>query len=212
MDNSFVAYEVIFCKYWTGRFLSQIDTMRSWARALRRTGMPVYYTQGFNPRPKLSYITPPLVLGQTSQCERIGFRMDREVLLERLSDELTKHAPTGTAVLHVQRAPDKKFRPTQIQYLFLVSPDPDNEDDFQMDELLAYVPDALVEPPQEITLEQCSEYKLTFSDKVDPVSFFEKAFLFNIRHSPEGGSPTKLMGAQLAARGVPFHFHRIRCE
>jgi len=44
-----------FSKLGRIRFTSQRDVARMWERALRRAGLPVAYTQGFSPRPQLSF-------------------------------------------------------------------------------------------------------------------------------------------------------------
>jgi len=50
------------------RFFSQLDLFRLLERALRRSGLPVYFTQGFNPRVKISFVSA-LKLGIEGQIE-----------------------------------------------------------------------------------------------------------------------------------------------
>ncbi|MDZ7370094.1 MAG: TIGR03960 family B12-binding radical SAM protein [candidate division KSB1 bacterium] len=50
------------------RWLSHLDMMRLIEMALRRSKLPVVFTQGFNPHPKLAY-GPPLPTGLTSEAE-----------------------------------------------------------------------------------------------------------------------------------------------
>ncbi len=57
------------------RFLSHLDLIRIMYRAFRAAGVDIAYTQGFNPKPKLSF-SPPLSLGYTSEAEY----MDVELL------------------------------------------------------------------------------------------------------------------------------------
>ena len=44
------------------KFVSHLDIMRLWQRALIRAGMPLAYSEGFNPRPRLS-LAAPLAVG-----------------------------------------------------------------------------------------------------------------------------------------------------
>ena len=37
------------------RFISHRDTARAWERAIRRAELPVAYTEGFSPRPKVHF-------------------------------------------------------------------------------------------------------------------------------------------------------------
>jgi radical SAM-linked protein len=50
------------------KFISHLDMMRLWQRALRRAGMPLAYSEGFNPHPRLS-LAAPLQIGVTSEAE-----------------------------------------------------------------------------------------------------------------------------------------------
>ena len=50
------------------RFLSHLDLVRTFERALRRAHIPVALTEGFHPKPKLSFACP-LAVGITSQAE-----------------------------------------------------------------------------------------------------------------------------------------------
>ena len=46
---------IAFSKHGKIRFTSHRDVARIWERALRRTNLPVAYSEGFTPRPKLSF-------------------------------------------------------------------------------------------------------------------------------------------------------------
>lgn len=54
------------------RYTGHLDTHLVWERALRRAGVPLAYTQGFNPRPRLQ-MACALPLGFLSRCEMIDF-------------------------------------------------------------------------------------------------------------------------------------------
>ena len=51
-------------------YLSQLDMQRLYTRVLTRAKLPVYYTQGFNPHPKMSYLNA-LKVGQTGTLELV---------------------------------------------------------------------------------------------------------------------------------------------
>src|SRR6188474_2710347 len=53
MSNS--RYRIRFSKLGKIRFTSHRDVARMWERALRRATLPVAYTEGFSPHPKLSF-------------------------------------------------------------------------------------------------------------------------------------------------------------
>ena len=60
------------------KFASHLDLMRGWHRALRRAGLPLAYSKGFNPRPRLS-LAAPLPVGVTSSAELMDIYLKRRV-------------------------------------------------------------------------------------------------------------------------------------
>jgi len=58
------------------RFISHLDVMRLWYRAIRRANLPVAYSQGFTPHQKLAF-GPPLSLGFISQAEYLDMQLER---------------------------------------------------------------------------------------------------------------------------------------
>ncbi|TMQ63032.1 MAG: DUF2344 domain-containing protein, partial [Candidatus Eisenbacteria bacterium] len=72
------------------RFTSHLDLMRAWERALRRSELPLAFTQGHHPHLKMSF-GPPLPLGYRSRAEVFDLELSRPPavdLLERLNDVL----------------------------------------------------------------------------------------------------------------------------
>lgn len=66
-----VPYNTVRLRYGKGeaiRFISHLDLLRELDRTFRRAALPMVYTEGFSPRPKLS-AGPPLALGWTSEAE-----------------------------------------------------------------------------------------------------------------------------------------------
>lgn len=73
-----ITFELTLARLWEARFVSHLDLMRGIARGMRRSGLPIYFSEGFNPKPKISYCTQPLSVGHTSQCERIQIHLHEE--------------------------------------------------------------------------------------------------------------------------------------
>jgi len=65
---------VRYAKEGKARFLGHLDTVRTFERAVRRAKVPVAYSQGFHPRPRLSF-GPPLPLGIESTVEYIDIHL-----------------------------------------------------------------------------------------------------------------------------------------
>lgn len=74
------------------RYISHLDLMRLFHRSFNRAGIPVEYSQGFNPQPKFS-IASPLSLGIESEEEYMDIHlkdMDVEDFIERMNKVLPK--------------------------------------------------------------------------------------------------------------------------
>jgi len=80
------------------KYISHLDIMRLWQRALRRAGMPLAYSQGFNPHPRIS-IAAPLAVGITSEGELMDVFLARRVSLEFFVKVMSKQLPAGIRIL-----------------------------------------------------------------------------------------------------------------
>lgn len=82
------------------KFLSHLDIVRVFERAMRRTEVPLVYTEGFNPHPKVAY-GPPLATGFASDAEYfdLHLRADSEF---RLAEALNPQLPDGMEILQVK--------------------------------------------------------------------------------------------------------------
>ena len=78
-------------------YFSQLDIARLMGRALRRTGLPVYYTGGFNPRVKMSF-SNALKLGIEGEME-ITLYFTAEVRRFSLTGALQKELPEGLKII-----------------------------------------------------------------------------------------------------------------
>lgn len=78
------------------RYLSHLDYMRAWERALRRSGLPVAYTGGFNPHIKLAFAAP-LAVGVTSEAEYVDIPLTNEIPVTAALASLAPVLPPGIA-------------------------------------------------------------------------------------------------------------------
>ena len=72
--------------------------VRLWERALRRTDIPCAYSEGFNPRQKLSF-GPPLSLGISSECELLDIFLEKWTSPDSVKNELNKVLPKGIEII-----------------------------------------------------------------------------------------------------------------
>jgi radical SAM-linked protein len=93
---------VEFAKTEPMRYTSHLDLYRAWERLLRRAGMQLVFSQGFNPRPKLQ-LAAPLALGITSRAEIIDFWLsDVPGDLDQLKSRLQAAQPPGIEIQAVE--------------------------------------------------------------------------------------------------------------
>ncbi|NMB88227.1 MAG: DUF2344 domain-containing protein, partial [Chloroflexi bacterium] len=76
------------------RYTSNLDVQRVWERMLRRARLPLTYSQGFHPQPKLN-LACPLPLGITSQAEVIDVWLDEDCAPEDVFQRLHRTAAPG---------------------------------------------------------------------------------------------------------------------
>ena len=84
----------------TGRavYISHLDLMHTMQRAFNRAGLPLKYSEGFNPHPQIA-IALPLSVGTGSLCEIMDFKLKGEADLQELPERLTAVMPEGIRVL-----------------------------------------------------------------------------------------------------------------
>lgn len=79
------------------RFLGNLDLARNWERAIRRANLPVAYSEGFSPRPRLHYGLA-LPTGAESFAEYVDIDLSEDVPLDGLGQRLSDGMPVGIDV------------------------------------------------------------------------------------------------------------------
>ena len=87
-----------FQKRADARYISHLDLSRCMQRALKRSGLPVWYTEGFHPHAYVTFALP-LSLGQESLCEIMDFRLSQERPLEEVLSALSRALPPDLPVV-----------------------------------------------------------------------------------------------------------------
>ena len=89
--------ESIFSKTGDMRFISHLDLMRLFQRALRRADLPVTVTQGFSPHLKIS-IDRALKLGLESLGEALSVHVSKRVEPQLFIEAMNKNLPEGIRI------------------------------------------------------------------------------------------------------------------
>ena len=92
------------------RFISHLDLQRFFQRALNRTGLPIAWTQGFNPHPVMSFGSA-LALGWTSEYEIVDFKLAAPMGRKRVEDAMRASLPVDLPVLEARLVDDKHPAP-----------------------------------------------------------------------------------------------------
>lgn len=91
---------ILFEKKDTAKYISHLDLVRIVTRAIKRAEIPIVYSNGFNPTPKLNF-TLPLSLGQESVCEIMNFKVEPEMDTNEIKARLEKQLPDGIIIKEV---------------------------------------------------------------------------------------------------------------
>jgi len=97
---------ITFSKQGALRYTGHLDLHKLWERAARRAELPLAYSQGFHPQPKLS-LAAALPLGFSSTCEALDMRLENEIPLEGLRERLNETLPTGIQVTKVEQVDER---------------------------------------------------------------------------------------------------------
>ena len=103
-DREFVPpvarYRMRYTKSGRARFASHRDFQRAFERALRRAEVPMAYSAGFNPHPKVSYANAAPT-GAASRAEYLEIGVMREFAPQWLADNLSAALPRGFEIAEV---------------------------------------------------------------------------------------------------------------
>lgn len=83
------------------KFISHLDIIRLWERALRRARVQLAYSEGFSPHPKIS-LAVPLTVGTTGDAELMDIQVTGRVSPHWLASAVNQQLPAGVEVREVQ--------------------------------------------------------------------------------------------------------------
>lgn len=96
-----------FSKTGSLQYISHLDLQRLFGRAAVRAGIPLWYTQGFNPHPKMVFALP-LPVGVQSVCEFLDVKIDKVIRECDVADLLNSVLTDELKILEVYE-PETKF-------------------------------------------------------------------------------------------------------
>jgi radical SAM-linked protein len=95
-----------FAKKEQVKYISQLDLALAWERALRRAKIPLAYSQGFNPRPKMQ-VASGLPLGTMGRAEILDIIITQKLAPTNALERIKPTLPVGLALHSVENVPLK---------------------------------------------------------------------------------------------------------
>lgn len=105
-----IRLRAVFAKTDRAKYISHLDLNRFMLRTFRRSKLPVWYTEGFNPHPYYSFALA-LSLGFESECEILDFNLNEEMPFDEVRDRLNAVMPDGMRIISVN---EQKMKITEI--------------------------------------------------------------------------------------------------
>ena len=100
MNETPFRVRVCYSKSGNLRFIGHLDTQRLFERALRRSNLPLRYTQGFSKHIRLN-LASALPLGFISKAEMLDFWINEELDLQEIQDKLQNALPEDIRILEI---------------------------------------------------------------------------------------------------------------
>lgn len=91
---------LVFSKIDRCKYISHLDINRCMSRALARAKIPLWFTEGFNPHPYMSF-SLPLSLGVESLCESVDLRITDDISNDEIKNRMNEMLPTGIRIVDV---------------------------------------------------------------------------------------------------------------
>lgn len=107
-----IKIRAVFEKHGRAKYISHLDLNRCMQRTFKRSGLPIWYTEGFNPHIYITFALP-LSLGYESSVEIMDFNLTEEVPFDEISEKLNAAMPEGLGISKVY-IPETKH--TEIRF------------------------------------------------------------------------------------------------
>ncbi|NQS76590.1 MAG: DUF2344 domain-containing protein [Peptococcaceae bacterium] len=95
-------YRMMYGKKDAAKYISHLDLIRAFERAARRAGLPMAFTQGFNPHPKLTFAAP-LAVGIAGEAEFADMELNGDIPAAVVAGSLAAALPEGLQVIEVRQ-------------------------------------------------------------------------------------------------------------
>lgn len=107
-QNEITPVRIKFSKTGDLMYISHLDLSRTMQRIMLRAGIDIWYSEGFNPQPKVVFAVP-LPVGVESECELMDIKINSPMPFDEIKARIQANFPLEMKVLDVY-APTQKFK------------------------------------------------------------------------------------------------------
>lgn len=119
-ETFYKTLKISFSKRGQAKYFGHLEQVKIFLRAIQRAGIPVKFSAGFHPKPKISF-EDPLPIGLESLNEIFYLSVRGDVKPKNIIDRLNKHLPRGLSVFHCQLAPAKSLCKASMSSTYMVT-------------------------------------------------------------------------------------------
>ncbi len=116
---------ITFAKRGPLRYTGHLDLQKNWERIIRRARLPLAYSQGFHPHPRIQ-LAAALPLGFASRAEIVDIFLTQRIEIRNLKEQIQVVCPSGLEILHVEEveenAPPLQTQLRAVEYLVILPP------------------------------------------------------------------------------------------
>ncbi len=110
---------MMFEKQGRAKYISHLDLNRTMIRAVRRAGIPIWYTEGFNRHPYITFAAP-LSLGFESVAELMELKLTEDMPFDEVTDRMNAAMPEGLRVVETFEAVKKVRELNSAEYIIIL--------------------------------------------------------------------------------------------
>lgn len=107
-EKEIIPVRIKFSKVGDLMYISHLDLARTMQRIIVRAGIDIWYSEGFNPQPKIVFAVP-LPVGVESNCELMDIKINSYMSNDEIKKRISDSFPTEMKVLDVYN-PEQKFK------------------------------------------------------------------------------------------------------
>ncbi len=195
-----------FAKTGAARYISHLDLQRAFSRAIRRSGLPVKLSEGFNPHYVVSFASA-LALGMESSCECVEMALAKNVTAEEFLLRMAKALPPGLearrAVVLAEGAPKLMAALRTAEYTVDVDGD------------TAAIAQAVKEllDEKQVMAEKTSKgvtKTIDIRGMIEDISWLDGRLVLRLAAAPEGSLRPELVLDVLTQRAGAFAYRAVR--